>query len=187
MLYPDRRFLVLFSVFLAISLLGTSLSAFVVLTHYGAPNNFVAPGLPGPGKPPSSPSLFVSVVRAVPIPLSIASWTALAGVFFIWRGRTRSMWLKLGFDQDVFKLFVKMRGAPTRLKLLQSLSSPKDRAELAEDLRIDWKAVDRHVQLLEKYGFVKERSIEGTAKFYELTPAGSTLLKLVDEQAANGR
>ena len=92
------------------------------------------------------------------------------------------MWLKLGFDQDIFKLFVKMRGASTRLKLLQSLSSPKDRAQLAQDLGMDWKAVDRHVQLLEKYGFVKEKSMEGTAKFYELTPTGSTLLNLVDEQ-----
>ena len=101
LLYPDRRFVILSNLFLAIALLGTTLSVYVILTHYGAPNNFVVPGV---GQPPASQSLLVSVIRTVPIPLSIVSWVALAGVFFIWRGRRRSTWLKLGFDQDDFEL-----------------------------------------------------------------------------------
>ena len=174
----DRRIPIAFFVLLTIALLCTILSVFVIVANYGVSYSSVSPSAGAP----FSAIHFVSIVRTIPVPLSLASWIALAGVFFIWRGRTRSMWLKLGFDQDVFKLFMKMRGAPTRLKLLQSLSTPKDRAQLAQDLGIDWKAVDRHVELLEKYGFVKGKSLEGVTKYYELTPVGSTLLKLVDEQ-----
>ena len=92
------------------------------------------------------------------------------------------MWLKLEFDQDTFKLLIKMRGAPTRIKVLQSLLvSPKDRAQLAEELGLDWKAIDRHIDVLERYNIVKESSTHGTAKFYELTPSGNMLLKLMEE------
>ncbi|MHB1908870.1 MAG: ArsR/SmtB family transcription factor [Nitrososphaerales archaeon] len=92
------------------------------------------------------------------------------------------MWLKFGFDQDVFRLFIKMRGAPTRLKVLRSLiESPKDRAQIAEQLGLDWKAIDRHIELLERFGVIKEKSRLGTTKFYELTPSGNLLLKLVEE------
>jgi len=41
--------------------------------------------------------------------------------------------------------------------------------------------VDRHVQILAKYGFVKEKETQGTARFYELTPSGNVLLKLIEE------
>ncbi len=180
----DRRIPILFFTLLTIALLGTILSILVVITPHYNPASSLFPFGPTTSTPEkSSQGLFLSsMIRDIPIPLSVTSWVALAGVFFIWRGKTRSMWLKLGFDQDVFKLFMKMRGAPTRLKLLQSLSTAKDRAQLAQVLGIDWKAVDRHVELLEKYGFVKENSGEGTTKFYELTPIGSTLLRLVSEQ-----
>ncbi len=110
--------------------------------------------------------------------LSVVGWTCVSGLV-LWRGRLRSIWAQLGFDQDVFALFVKMRGARTRLKLLQSLSVPKNRSQLASDIGCDWKAVDRHVEVLEKYGFIKESENLGTAKFYELTQLGMTLLELI--------
>ena len=134
----DRRIPILFFTLLTMALVGTILSILEIASNYGLSSSF----LPffGRATTESAQSLFVSVVRTTPIPLSLASWIAVAGVFFIWRGRTRSLWLKLGFDQDVFKLFVKMRGATTRLKLLQSLSTPKDRAQLAQDLGMDWKS-----------------------------------------------
>lgn len=89
--------------------------------------------------------------------------------------------MRLGFDHDVFELFVKMRGGPTRLKLLGLLSGPKDRARMAEELGLDWKAVDRQVALLAKYGFIKEASRNGADVFYELAPTGRILLDLVNE------
>jgi DNA-binding transcriptional ArsR family regulator len=183
----DRRIPILFFTLLTIALLGTLLSILVVIAPHDSslgPFFPFGPTTSTPEKTLQGPFV-TSVVRDISIPLSVTSWVALAGVFFIWRGKTRSMWLKLGFDQDVFKLFMKMRGAPTRLRLLQSLSTAKDRAQLAHDLGLDWKAVDRHVELLEKYGFVKEKSLEGTTKYYELTAIGTTLLRLVDEQDAD--
>jgi predicted transcriptional regulator len=131
--------------------------------------------------PPTLPEVIASAFTENSVALSVAGWICIAGLL-VWRGGTRSIWNKLGFDQDVFRLFVKMRGASTRLRLLQGLSNPKDRAQLSEDLGIDWKAVDRHVRILEKYGFVEEKSTEGTAKFYQLTPSGDILLKLIEEK-----
>ncbi|MCL4518679.1 MAG: HTH domain-containing protein, partial [Thaumarchaeota archaeon] len=99
--------------------------------------------------------------------------------------------LNLGFDQDVFKLFVNMRGAATRFKLLQILETGegqgKDRAELAQELNLDWKAIDRQMRLLEKYGFVRVKSKEGTTRLFELNPSGKILLDLLREQSDTDR
>ncbi|MGA2876160.1 MAG: winged helix-turn-helix domain-containing protein [Nitrososphaerales archaeon] len=136
---------------------------------------------PPPKKTPQTvPVLILGTISSNSLPLSLGSWVCVGG-FLVWRGRIRSTWANLGFDQDVFKLFVRMKGASTRLRLLQSLSHPKDRAQLSDELGIDWKAVDRHVQILAKYGFVKEKETQGTARFYELTPSGNVLLKLIEE------
>jgi DNA-binding transcriptional ArsR family regulator len=164
----------------------------VAIIHAFLPSVFqIQPPPLGPTGPPSQGSpgplaILTVTVSSYSLPLSVGGWIALAGLL-VWRGRVRSIWTNLGFDQDVFKLFVRMRGAPTRLKLLHSLTDPKDRLQLAEELGIDWKAVDRHIQVLEKYGFIKERETQGTAKFFELSPSGSLLLKLIEEEKSEAR
>jgi predicted transcriptional regulator len=100
---------------------------------------------------------------------------------WIWRGRMKSRWSDLGFDADVFGLFVKMKGGKTRIKLLDALSLPKDRLQLAQELGMDWKGVDRHLELLKKYGFVQDKVAYGKVRMYELTPVGASLLKLFQE------
>lgn len=100
---------------------------------------------------------------------------------WIWRGRMRSKWTQLGFDSDVFSLFVKMKGAKTRIRLLESLSVPKDRLQLAEELGLDWKSVDRHVAVMKKYGFVEDKVAYGRVRMYQLTPMGVSLMKLLEE------
>jgi hypothetical protein len=107
-------------------------------------------------------------------------WIAVLGAW-IWRGRIRARWSQLGFDSDVFELFVKMKGGATRIKLLNALEVPKDRLQVAQQLGLDWSVVDRHVQLLNKYGFVHEKASYGTTKVYEATPLGKILLGLYDE------
>lgn len=74
-----------------------------------------------------------------------------------------------------------MRGAHTRLKLMRSLGSPKNKLQLATALGIDWKAVDKHVQVLEKNAIIKPASTNGTATFYEVTEKGRRLMQLLDE------
>jgi len=76
---------------------------------------------------------------------------------------------------------MKMKGGATRIKVLNTLTTPKDRLQLAEELGVDWKTVDRHVQILNKYGFVREQAAYGTVRLYEVTPMGRMLLNLFDD------
>jgi DNA-binding transcriptional ArsR family regulator len=112
--------------------------------------------------------------------LAPTSWFFVGGMW-IWRGRMKSKWTDLGFDSDVFGLFVRMKGAKTRIRLLDALSVPKDRLQLAQELGLDWKAVDRHVTILRKYGFVEDRVAYGKVRMYELTPIGRSLLHLLED------
>lgn len=93
----------------------------------------------------------------------------------------RAKWTNLGFDSDVFTLFVRMKGAKTRIRLLDALNVPKDRLQLAQELGLDWKSVDRHVAVMKKYGFVTDQVAYGRVKLYKLTPMGVSLLKLMKE------
>jgi predicted transcriptional regulator len=111
---------------------------------------------------------------------ALVSWSVFAAAL-IWRGHVRSIWGQSRFSYDTFRLLVKMRGANTRLKLMRSLDSPKNKLQLANALGIDWKAVDKHVQVLEKNGIIKPVSTTGTATFYEVTEKGTRLMQLLDE------
>ncbi len=131
----------------------------------------------------------VSVVQFFEIhslALAPGSWIAVAGMW-IWRGRMKSRWMGLGFDSDVFGLFVRMKGGKTRLRLLDALSLPKDRQQLALELGLDWKGVDRHLMLMKKYGFVDDRVAYGKVRMYQLTPLGVSLLKLLQELSREDR
>jgi hypothetical protein len=118
--------------------------------------------------------------------LAPSSWIAV-GCMWIWRGRMRSKWTDLGFDSDVFGLFVKMKGGKTRIRLLDALSLPKDRLQLAQELGLDWKGVDRHLVIMKKYGFVDDRVAYGKVRMYQLTPMGASLLRLLQELSREER
>lgn len=122
--------------------------------------------------------------------LAAVCWLLLGGAL-VWRGRVRTAYSQMGFGSDVFELFMKMKGGPTRIKVLNTLSTPKDRLQLAEELGVDWKTVDRHVQVLSRNGFIREQSSYGTVRLYEVTPLGKMLLdvyrELDDGQAADAK
>ena len=124
-------------------------------------------------------STFRNLLDNSPV-MSISGW-AMVGGAWIWRGKTKSRWESLGFDSAVFNLFMKMKGAKTRLNLLDALSLPKDRMQLAQELDIDWKAVDYQITLLSKYGLVYEEQAFGKVKMYRLTTLGESLFKLIKE------
>jgi predicted transcriptional regulator len=111
---------------------------------------------------------------------ALLSW-AVFGAALIWRGRVRSVWGQSRFSYDTFRLVVKMRGAQTRLNLMHSLNSPKNKLQLATALGIDWKAVDRHVQVLEKNGLIHATSTTGTTTFYEVTEKGKDLIQVLEQ------
>jgi predicted transcriptional regulator len=114
---------------------------------------------------------------------ALISWTAF-GAALVWRGHVRSVWGRSRFSYDTFRLLVRMRGAQTRLKLMHSLDSPKNKLQLATALGIDWKAVDKHVQVLEKNGLIHASSTAGTTTFYEVTGKGRDLLQVLEQLGA---
>jgi predicted transcriptional regulator len=176
-----RASTVLILAMLTISILATTA---LILLAFGLPLNVGPGGLVGTSIiRPSTAQIFVQGFFDDSFAIAPASWAVLAGAW-IWRGKLRSKWNSSGFDQDSFDLLVKMKGGPTRVKLLNALAAPKDRSKLAQEMGMDWKAVDRHVQLLLRYSFVKEEQAFGAVKLYTLTPEGEKLLHLIQEMAA---
>lgn len=119
-------------------------------------------------------------------PLSIAGWIAVALVVFKGRvssrrSQVKGIFARMGFGSDVYDLMVGMRGAGSRVSLLQNMDSPRHRLELSERTGIDWKEVDRQLSVLEKYGLVKMYAQSGTVKLYQVTEQGKLLLRLVGE------
>jgi hypothetical protein len=101
---------------------------------------------------------------------------------WIWRGKVRARWESLGFDSGIFELFMSMKGARTRLNLLLALTEPKDRMHLAQELGVDWKAVDYQVTRLAKCGLVNEDRAFGRVKLFRLTRLGEILLGLLRQE-----
>jgi len=147
----------------------------------------------------ASTTSFSSTVIGPPEPLSLrtvtyqqqyygyaalVSWAAFAGAI-IWRGHVRSVWGRSRFSYDTFRLLVKMRGGQTRLRLMHSLDTPKNKLQLATAMGLDWKAVDKHVQVLERNGLIQATTTSGTATFYEITDKGKRLLQLLEELGAD--
>jgi len=87
----------------------------------------------------------------------------------------------LGLGYDAFRLLARMRGGETRLRMLQLLTVPRDRFQMAKDLELDWKTVDSHVRILLKYGMIQEKVAYGNVKLYELTVTGTLVLRLMEE------
>ncbi|GBC71058.1 hypothetical protein HRbin02_00836 [Candidatus Calditenuaceae archaeon HR02] len=112
--------------------------------------------------------------------LSVSSWLGVAATL-AYKGLVRHMWSRSMFDYSVFRLMVKMRGATTRVKMLKSLEVPMNRYQLSKALDIDWKTIDRNVELLKAYGLVHEQPGEGGEKLYVLSPQGKQLLELLEK------
>ena len=116
------------------------------------------------------------------VPVAIASWVGFGIVFAFWRGSYgRSVWREAGLDKNVYDLMIKMRGGNSRLQLLRNLESPRQRSELSHLTGLDWKEVDRQVNVLLSYGLVSVYAETGSVKIYKLTGQGQLILKLIDE------
>jgi len=116
--------------------------------------------------------------------LTPAVWSLTLGLgAWVWKGKTRMAWTTTGFDKDVFKLLMRMKGGASRMKVLNALSaSPKDRLQLSRELKLDWKTIDRHIAILHNHGLIEERGTFGNnIKIFVLTDRGKALAKLVDE------
>lgn len=68
---------------------------------------------------------------------------------------------------------------------MHSLNEPRNKLQLATALGLDWKAVDKRVQMLEKNGLIHASATKGTATFYGLTDKGTRLLEVLGELGAD--
>lgn len=113
------------------------------------------------------------------LPLSITSWISIGAL--VWRGKIKKVILENGFDYDLFFTMLKMKGSITRLSILNSLTYPKNRKQIAETLEIDWKAVDRHVSVLLKHQLINEMTQVGNSMFYIRNEKGNKLLEVLNK------
>ena len=96
-----------------------------------------------------------------------------------WKGGTRTRWTQSGLCAGVFELLVLMKGSLTRLLILDVLSTqPKNKLQLADQLDIDWKAVDRHMKKLLEYNLVGVYITVGTSTVFAITQKGKHALDL---------
>lgn len=131
---------------------------------------------PGPLDHPVSAALQQYAPFILPV-----TWGAVAGAV-IWRGRVRSQWSRQGYDYDTFRLVAKMRGSATRQKLLEAIKAgSKNKLQLANEMGLDWKTVDNHVEMLINARLVEESGVEGTARYYSITENGRRVLVLLTQ------
>lgn len=100
-----------------------------------------------------------------------------------WRGRVRQKWTESGLECSAFELLVRMKGGPTRARLLALLKKePKNKLQLANEAGLDWKAVDRHVDRLAQCSMVQVAAVAGTCTVYKITEKGLRALEILECQ-----
>jgi DNA-binding transcriptional ArsR family regulator len=136
-------------------------------------------------EPSPADQLTSAIYGSWPFTLPI-TWGAVAGTL-IWRGKVRSAWSRQGYDYDTFRLVAKMRGSPTRIRLLNAMSaSPKNKLQLAKELEVDWKTIDNHIDMLLQGRLVEERTVVGTSRYYGITTSGQKVLSLLSSSKMDG-
>lgn len=95
-----------------------------------------------------------------------------------WRGQVRQDWIKNSVCCGAYEILMKMRGGPTRIRLLKLLAEPRNKLQLANELGIDWKAVSRHMERLLEFGLVSIVTVVGTCTVYSITEKGTRALAL---------
>ncbi|MCL4518508.1 MAG: hypothetical protein M1587_04850 [Thaumarchaeota archaeon] len=155
--------------------LASTVSALYIFEKYTCHSTICAGSAANP--PPEFSLYSISASTAVVV------WVVFGfALFASWKGQfDRGAWKEAGFDRGVYELMVKMRGGNSRLELLRSLESPKQRNELSQVTGIDWKEVNRQVNLLLSYGLVSTLAESGSVKIYRLTEQGQLLLKLISQ------
>ncbi|MER3408012.1 MAG: hypothetical protein C4292_04455 [Nitrososphaera sp.] len=98
-----------------------------------------------------------------------------------WRGRVRQKWTENGLECSTFELLVRMKCGPTRARLLGLLRhEPMNKLQLANELDIDWKAVDRHIERLADCCLVEVAAVAGTCTVFRITEKGVRALSILE-------
>jgi len=133
------------------------------------------------GKPPPIGGIRIQTLFITSAYTALGSWMFIA-VSLAFKGIVKHLWCRSELDYEVFKLLVRMRGSPTRVRILRLLEKPMNRLMLARELKLDWKAIDRHVEVLEKKGLIQRLEMKrGRGELYILTDKGRTALELLEK------
>jgi len=171
------------AVLVAFSLFNTALLGFELSDYH--PWSSTNTNSTGYGTSSNSGNTTLALLQGGSYVLAPLSWGFVLGAW-LWRGRVRSEWSRLGLTEDLFRLLTKMRGSGTRTSIMEALETPKDRFQLSKSLGLDWTTVDYQVGVLLKYGLVIEEAAYGNVRLYKLTPIGEVLLKALKEMERKG-
>jgi len=172
MLLEGRAFKYLLYIALAVAISSTC----IALYFYAVVQLSIRIGRPPPVGGIQTQTLFFASAYA-----ALGSWTFIAATL-AFKGIVKRIWCRSKLDYEVFKLLAKMRGSPTRVRILRLLEKPMNRLMLAKELGLDWKAVDRHVEVLEKEDLIQRLGTrKGRGELYILTDKGRTALELLEK------
>ena len=102
-----------------LAILSAVLTVFAILRE-GLPYLLVSVPNASSGGHSALPRVLVEFYNNSPA-FALVSWIFFAGAV-IWRGRIRTIWGNRGFSYDAFRLFVRMKGSQTRLKILRGIA-----------------------------------------------------------------
>ena len=133
------------------------------------------------GRPPPVGGIRTQTLFFTSAYAALGSWMFIAATL-AFKGIVKHLWCKNKLDYEVFKLLARMRGSPTRVRILKLLEKPMNRLMLARELGLDWKAIDRHVEVLEKKELIQRLGTrKGRGELYILTDKGRTALELLEK------
>ena len=132
------------------------------------------------GRPPAVGGIRTQTLFFISAYAALGSWILVAATL-AFKGVVKHLWCRSKLDYEVFKLLAKMRGSSTRIRILRLLEKPMNRLMISRELGLDWKAVDRHMKVLEEYALIQKVNVEKRrGQFYALTDKGRTALELLN-------
>jgi hypothetical protein len=135
------------------------------------------PILAGLYRPTEDSSVWVGYVT-----LASVSWTFAIWSFIRLSRKDRRDWTSAGLNKDLADVMTEKRGALSRFRILKTLESPQHRGHVSDATSIDWREVNREVELLRGFGLVNSLGKIGKTEMYGLTGKGRITLDLIQKR-----
>ena len=115
--------------------------------------------------------------------ISVIGWLLTGYELFAERRKEISRIIRTTFSgkKDNWNLYniFKGKGGVRRLTILETLSVPRQRSEVARITNTDWKEVDRNFRILESANLIKTTVSKTPFPLYDLTDEGKDLLETI--------
>jgi predicted transcriptional regulator len=85
-------------------------------------------------------------------------------------------------ERNFYLLLSLSRGAESRRRILKALlSEAKNCSQIAKELKLNWRTVNRHLQILTKENMIKISGF-GQRDFYKLTSTGEEAIEIINKK-----